>query len=52
MTVGALILFLVIIGRIYGPIMTILYTYRSLIKHIVNYKKGLALIAIPSEQDT
>lgn len=52
LTIWELILFLVIVGRIYWPVMTILYTYRDLIKNIANYKKWLALIAISSESDT
>ncbi len=52
LSIWELILFLVIIGRIYGPIMSILYTYRDLIKNIANYKKWLALLTINSEKDS
>lgn len=50
-TIGELILFLVIIWRIYGPIMNILYVYRDLIKNMANYKKWLALLDTNSERD-
>lgn len=50
-TIWELILFLIIIWRIYGPIMNILYVYRDLIKNMANYKKWLALLDILSETD-
>ncbi|MBP8016777.1 ABC transporter ATP-binding protein, partial [Candidatus Gracilibacteria bacterium] len=51
LTIGELIMFQVIIGRIYGPVLNLLEVYQRMVKDVANFYKSQLIVSTPKEED-